>query len=62
MRIPPSKVGWQSTAVIKCAIFWNVRLEIFSMILAVPCICCPSKVIKDCSACKMKITLVKIPP
>ena len=50
MSMPPSKVGWQSMAVMSLAIFWKVSAATFSMILTVPCICWPSNVIRDCSA------------
>merc|ERR1711909_94657 len=50
LEMPPSNIGWQSMEVTMCAILWKVRELIFSMILAVPCICCPSKLRKLCSA------------
>jgi len=49
-RMPPSNIGWQSMEVTMCAILWKVREFNFSIILAVPCICCPSKLRKLCSA------------
>ena len=36
MQMPPSNMGWQSIAVMMCAIFWNVSDAIFSIILAAP--------------------------
>jgi len=48
-RMPPSNIGWQSIEVTMWLIVWKVRELIFSMILAVPCICCPSKLRKLCS-------------
>ena len=49
LMVQMSGVGWQSSAVMLCWIFWNGRLDNVSKMAAFPCNCCPSQVRHDTS-------------